>query len=282
MYISDSVDSKRLLYTPSSFAKTSLLHLQEVGSLTALKPHTSMRENLNSYLFFIVTSGSGKLRFGDEEYELTVGDCAFVDCRKSYAHSTSNDNLWSLKWVHFYGPNLSSIYAKYAERGGKACFSAQDKATYGRFMDELFALAGSDDYIRDMRINEKLAALLTVIMSESWNSEKRPVDTKRRNVQDVKEYIDEHYMDKIVLDELAERFYVSKFYLTRLFKEQFGSSVNNYIIHVRITHAKELLRFSDQSVEGIGAKCGMEDANYFARMFRKVEGISPTEYRKQW
>ena len=50
----------------------------------------------------------------------------------------------------------------------------------------------------------------------------------------------------------------------------------------RITRAKQLLRFTDMTVDEIGVAVGMADANYFSRMFRKVEGSSPREYRKQW
>ena len=56
----------------------------------------------------------------------------------------------------------------------------------------------------------------------------------------------------------------------------------NYLISKRITRAKQLLRFTDMTVDEVGAAVGMGDANYFSRMFRKVEGISPREYRKQW
>lgn len=89
-------------------------------------------------------------------------------------------------------------------------------------------------------------------------------------------------MDRINLDDLAERFYINKFYLARIFKEQFGTSINNYLLQIRITHAKQLLRFTDRTVETIGRECGVEDANYFSRMFRKVEGISPGEFRRMW
>lgn len=85
-----------------------------------------------------------------------------------------------------------------------------------------------------------------------------------------------------MLDELAEKFFINKFYLSKIFKETYGTTVNNYLISKRITRAKQLLRFTDMTVDEIGAAVGMEDANYFSRMFRKVEGISPREYRKQW
>lgn len=107
------VTTNRILYTPSAFAKSSLLHLQETGVLQAQKPHTSKRKNLMSYLFFIVESGSGTLQYENQDYPLHAGDCIFIDCQKPYAHFTSDQNLWKLHWVHFYGPTMNSIYNKY-------------------------------------------------------------------------------------------------------------------------------------------------------------------------
>lgn len=79
---SSSVNSSRIIYTPSTFARTSLLHLQEVGSLQAVHPHISQRENLVSFLCFIVLSGEGELSYEGQTYQLHAGDCVFIDCRK--------------------------------------------------------------------------------------------------------------------------------------------------------------------------------------------------------
>lgn len=68
--------------------------------------------------------------------------------------------------------------------------------------------------------------------------------------------------------------------MTKIFKETYGSTISNYLIAMRITKAKQLLRFTDMTVDEIGNAVGMGDANYFSRTFRKVEGISPSEYRK--
>lgn len=67
---SSSVSSSRIIYTPSTFARTSLLHLQEVGSLQAVHPHVSKRSNLVSFLCFIVLSGEGELKYEGEEFKL--------------------------------------------------------------------------------------------------------------------------------------------------------------------------------------------------------------------
>ena len=74
---SSSVTSSRILYTPSTFARTSLLHLQEVGSLQAIHPHTSKIADLVSFLCFIVLSGEEELKYEGEEFKLHQGDCVY-------------------------------------------------------------------------------------------------------------------------------------------------------------------------------------------------------------
>ena len=278
---SSSVSSSRIIYTPSTFARTSLLHLQEVGSLQAVYPHISTRTNLLSFLCFIVLSGEGTLSYEEQTYQLDQGDCVFIDCRKAYSHSTS-DNLWSLQWCHFYAPFLPAVYEKYKERGGRPVFHPKNLAKFRELFSEVYLLASSSDYIRDMRLNEKLSMLLTMLMEESWHPEDSMVSKKRMELTKLKEYLDEHYTEKISLDELAIHFFINKYYLTKIFKETYGTTINSYIIAKRITRAKQMLRFTDMTLEEIAIAVGMNGGNYFSRMFKKIEGISPREYRKQW
>lgn len=305
-----SVSSSRILYTPTSFARASLFHLQEVGSLKALYPHISTRTDLVSFLYFIVIDGKGQLTYEGKTYHLNMGDCVFIDCKKAYSHSTGNlemidpckstanmgmiedrlnpepqkknESLWSLQWCHFYGSSLSSIYEKYKERGGQPVFHPKHPEDFIVLLSELYDIAASSDYVRDMRINEKLSALLTLLMEESWHPERSIISKKRMELTAIRNYLDEHYTERISLDDLAARFYINKYYLAKIFKETYGSTINNYLIEKRITHAKQLLRFSSMTVEDVGSAVGMDGITYFSRMFKKIEGISPREYRKQW
>ena len=278
---SPSVRSSRILYTPTPFARTSLLHLQEVGILQALKPHTSKREKLQSYLCFVVENGEGELVYEGEKYELTAGDVVFIDCRKPYSHSTGT-NLWALQWCHFCGSSLVGIHAKYLERGGQPVFTPADVVPFCQICQQLYDIAGSSDHIRDMKINEKLNSLLTLIMQESWHPKEQHEGRKRRNCIDVKNYLDEHFAERITLEELSATFYMDKYYLTKCFKEEYGVTINQYLLQMRITKAKQMLRFTDEKLETIGLECGIGTANYFSRTFKKIEGISPSEYREMW
>lgn len=276
------VSSDRILYTASSFARSSLLHLQEIGSLEAKRSHTSERSGLQSFLFFMVTSGSGVVVYDGKQHELTSNSCVFIDCRHPYSHTTDPNDLWHLSWCHFYGPFLSSIYDKYCERGGRPVFTPDDSTLFVTTLENLMTTAKSSDYMRDMMINEQLSKLLTMIMSYSWHPEDRTSAPKRASVSDVKEYLDQHYAERVSLNDLATQFFIDKYYLTKTFKNQFGLPITTYLQNLRITKAKQLLRFSSKSVEEIGYEVGLGAPAYFSRVFKNVEGVSPKTYREQW
>lgn len=288
---SSAVSSARLIYTPSAFARSSLIHLQETGTLQALHSHKSERFGLSSCLFFIVLSGAGELVYDGKQYDLNSGDCVFIDCRKAYSHETGNPNsdkiaLWSLSWCHFYGPNMNAIYRKYQERGGRPVFQTDRLSDYRGILADLYQIAGSADYVRDMRIHEKLSSLLILLMEDAWTGKKYISETdstvsSAADIQQVKEYLDLNFTQKITLDDLASRFFINKYYLLTLFKERYGVTINAYLNQVRVTYVKQQLRFTEKTVEHLAAELHVEPG-YLSRLFKKVEGMSPSEFRKKW
>lgn len=272
------VSSNRVIYTPSAFAKSSLLYLQETGNLQALAPHTSSRSNLSSFLFFIVTEGAGKLVYNGVEYELEPAYSVFIDCTIPYSHSTAS-SLWSLSWCHFYGPEMASIYEKYKSRGGQAVFKSTKTIEYQSILNDILTTASSSSYIRDMRINSLLSSLLVLLMEDSWNPE---ISFKQNQVANIRKFIDANYYLPLTLETLSKQFFINKTYLSEIFKKQYGVNIKDYVCSVRITEAKKMLRFTNKTTEEIAEAIGVNGAAYFSRMFKRVEGISPKEYRSMW
>ncbi len=284
LFHNETVESNRIIYTPSDFARNCLFFLQETGTLQAKFPHTSSRQNLNSYLFFIVKSGTGLLKYGNQIYNLKKNDCVFIDCHKPYLHSTS-DKPWQLQWVHFYGNNIKFIYNEYQNNGGMCCFQTDRLNVYQEILNQIYIISTSDFYLRDMEIHLNLSSLLFFLMQDGKNIAQKTNNISSDNVlsiQAVKDYIDENYIQKISLDNLEKKFFINKYYLVRLFKKQYGFTVNDYIIRLRITKGKKLLRFSNKTIEEISYECGVQNSAYFSRIFKKIEGVSPSEYRKLW
>jgi len=93
-------------------------------------------------------------------------------------------------------------------------------------------------------------------------------------------YIHENIAEKILVNTLCRKAYLSRNAFFKLFKEQFGLTPLEYINHERIKLAKQLLNSTNQSVTETGLQCGFTDVNYFVRTFRKIEGITPGHYQK--
>ena len=81
------------------------------------------------------------------------------------------------------------------------------------------------------------------------------------------------------LQDLADRVYLSRSYLSSLFKKETGDSITNYINRVRVEKSKALLVGSTVSLAEVAHLCGFEDQSYFTRVFKAKEGVSPKKFR---
>lgn len=104
-----------------------------------------------------------------------------------------------------------------------------------------------------------------------------PVPT---NLLKIIDYLNSNYSDKITLDGLSEKFFISKGTLIYSFNKHMGCSPIDFLLNIRLTKAKELLLNSKLSVEEISETCGFSSANYFSLIFKKKENISPMNYKK--
>lgn len=100
-------------------------------------------------------------------------------------------------------------------------------------------------------------------------------------VQVVKRYIEEHSHEEISLDRLAELVDFTPMYLSKLFKDKLGVNYIDYLTECRIHHAKKLLKDPEKSLKEITFEVGYHEPNYFSKVFKKMCGQTPTEYRKQ-
>lgn len=99
------------------------------------------------------------------------------------------------------------------------------------------------------------------------------------DVERICRFIDEHYSERLSLEEIADMAGYSKYYINRLFKEYKGTTVIDYLIRIRIREAKKLLKSGNYSVKQISLMVGYSEPNYFTLTFKKLEGISPLKYR---
>lgn len=147
--------------------------------------------------------------------------------------------------------------------------------------DEMIEKQQNYDAIASM----KLARLLIFIMRQrhknALNVKAETANTtKHQKVHEVVEYIVDHCAEQITLDMVADRFFVSKSYLSRIFKEVTGFTVNEFINVQKIKQAQMILTETELPIAVVAKKMGFESLTYFEKVFRRYSEISPLKYRK--
>ena len=101
-------------------------------------------------------------------------------------------------------------------------------------------------------------------------------------VEQIQTYIAEHYAEKLTLTGIASQFYISPYYLSRLFKKSINLSLIEYINGVRIKAAQNLIEKTNESISDISEKTGFLTTAHFRRVFKDATGLSPQQYRQYY
>jgi len=94
-------------------------------------------------------------------------------------------------------------------------------------------------------------------------------------------YIDNNYMNKMTLDDVANYVYLNSSYLSQLFKKEMGISFGEYLESIRLKHAKDLIKNSNKPMSDIAEEVGFSSQNYFTRVFKKATSLSPAKYKEK-
>lgn len=154
--------------------------------------------------------------------------------------------------------------------------NTSDEYMFAFYMDISEELYEVETLSQLSKWTKKVFDQLTRLVYEHRNEQRYSV------VEQITLYIKENYGEDLNLDRIAGAVGYSSDYIGRLFKEELNMSIIDYLTEVRIAKAKELLENTDELVVTIAEKVGYQYSHYFARTFKRLVGISPSEYRRWW
>lgn len=128
-------------------------------------------------------------------------------------------------------------------------------------------------------ISQGLVSALLVLVMRLIRINPEDEAALSQECQKIKDYLDQNFTSLITLDSLSETVYISKHYLSHLFKEQTGISPIKYLTSKRMEKACELLSETELPVSEVSKAVGYENPLYFSQVFKRVYGISPVKYR---
>lgn len=141
--------------------------------------------------------------------------------------------------------------------------------------DELIAILEEAVYLSRQNAAE---ALLPISETED-KDEKLEMIKNQVLVEHIRTYLETHYMEDICLQDAAKQLHYSDAYFCKFFKQNFEKSFIMYLSELRIEKAKELLADITVNVKDIGQRVGYRDSSYFTKVFKRITGVTPSEYR---
>ena len=190
------------------------------------------------------------------------------------------DDPWKYIWIRIYGEDDEQLLEKcmFPKDSGIFYFSYFDK------LEGICSYAFDNENKCELYLNEnRLYAESLCKLILSLNTEESDIDIKESRekwVRRAKSYIRSNYHRTIKVEDIANMLYIDRKYLRNLFVQYTGESTQQYILKIRMRHAKELLVQTDASVGVVANSVGYTDVLCFSRIFKKYVGISPSEYRK--
>ncbi len=262
--------------------------------------HGSSGDNQHSHSFHelvVIVDGHGKHHVEDEVYEIEAGDVFALlgDTRHGYQET---QNLYVIN-VLFDPAQLGIPLADLGSLPGyHALFTVEPRVRRQQKFNNRLRLsmeqlshavkliAEAEEELEHRKRGYRFAATthlmrligyLSRCYSELEMDETRPVT----QISELLGYMERHYAEPLSVEDLMQVANMSQTTLMRKFKEIMRRTPIDYLIRLRITKARELLRRSKMSITDVAFEVGFTDSNYFARQFRKVAGVSPREYRQR-
>lgn len=254
------------------------LYLTDVGYYPKAAHHYMERtEGCTENIFFYCIDGKGTICVSGKNYKLHAKQAFCIPSNQKHYYFAEETNPWSILWVHFRGDDI-----QYYPLESYKVISFESGQTTNRMMylfnllfhvlDEPYCL-GNFAY---------MAQVLSLILSETYMKVcAGNLSGQNVHVSNIIRYMNEHLEENLTLNDLVKRFGLSKSYLNAIFHKYTKQPPIDLFVSLKMTEACKLLHSTDMYIYEVAQAVGYKDQYYFSRIFKKVVGISPTEYRSE-
>ncbi|MDO4619070.1 MAG: AraC family transcriptional regulator [Lachnospiraceae bacterium] len=232
------------------------------------------------FLIHYISSGKGCYRVGGTVYELTAGDVFLAYPKTEISYQADPKDPWIYEWVGFSGSDARGLIRETDFRKETPVLR---QITFGKELEkrlERINAAFGHRVENAARMTGELYLLLALLIKEADEPESAR-SSAAETVQRAAAYIDQNYSYPISVEEIASYAGVSRSTLFRAFSAETGASPKEYLDNYRIRRAAELLRRSQLTVSAIGMSVGYDNGLYFSKVFHKLMGETPSDYRRR-
>ena len=239
-----------------------------------------------------VMSGVGRYRIADKYYDVKEGDLLiFNPGVKHQALLPEGKDLGTTEFfVGFSEVQLQGMYKNYIPLGTEGNILH----TGGELRQKIFKICSAMETEKTLNEHGRyfvMKAYLMQLLVYVIRAFSKPVEAvpsgyafesvnKKYVVEQIVNYFEDHYNEKISLERIAENMYLSTFYISKIFKSETGDTPIHHLINIRLEKAREILeKRPGMNIKEVAAMVGYDDAYHFSKQFKKHYGISPSQVR---
>lgn len=268
-------------YAVSSSQRTIDLNLLFFGMEKCDPAHTWGPGLRDVYILHYIHAGRGLFRTKESTFELKAGQ-GFIIMPEMLVHYSAHDtDPWIYSWIGFSGINARSLLQRAQIDAERPIFNVPSESNLEDFYEDLkaaYETRGSD--VHGQSVLYRILADL-IRFSPETGERRKPSASREGYIRKSIEFIESSYSQKISVLEIARFVGLDRTYLSGLFKEQFGVSLQSFLLEYRMNRAAELLQNPELTVSDVSRSVGYTDPFLFSKMFKKFIGLAPSVFREE-
>lgn len=270
-------------YLPRNVRHTDL-HLIQYGIEECSPGHHHGPAVRDHYLIHYIIEGTGRFEVNGVTYTLGKGQ-GFLICPGVVTfYQADHATPWHYCWVGFSGLHADAYLKLGGLTANSPLFRYDKDDAFHSYLLNMISSKHSDRG-RDLQLNGLLYLMLSLIIANTPHSGVSERGAKENRIEmyvnQVIDFIELHYYEKFTISDIAHHVGLNRSYLCSLFKDRTSSSMQDFLIRYRMNKACELMAKPDLSIGDISRSVGYEDPLLFSKIFKKVHGVSPKQYRME-
>jgi len=265
-----------IIHTLACHPLTRDLYPLAFGHYRRAAGHHMHREQHSDHLLIYCTEGQAYLNIEDQPCAVNAGDLVLIPAGASHRYTAAPDNPWTIHWVHYTGP-LAESFGEYM--GFSADCPIQSIGRQPRLLVDFNGLLSVQQTGFRTTGLVHVANRLRQLLAGVPLAVDQVADTRQPDLDTIDHFMREHLNERITLGQLAEMTGLTPAHFATRYRETTGVSPIQHFLHLKVERACQLLDTTDQSFASISRSLGYDDNYYFSRLFKKIMGQSPTDYR---
>lgn len=258
-------------------------YITDIGYFPKARYHYRKRAHgIDQNILIYCIEGSGKARVNDHHYNIAPGDFLIVPASMPHHYAADENQAWTIYWLHFKGRMsdsiCESITRKFNSYKGSVTFSSKRIQLFDEIYSNLERGYSNDNITyANMCLWNFMASFLFDNRFHYTSPSEQTDDITSVAI----DFMQQRLGNTLTLAEISGKVNLSVSHFAAIFHKKTGFAPIEYFNHLKIQHACQYLQFTEDRINEISNHLGIDDPYYFSRLFKKLMGISPNEYRRR-